>query len=314
MKQGHQAVLLCDPLDDFHGQLVVVHSHVRGGEYRCQFELCRRHFVVLGLCQDAQLPELLVQVVHERLHAAFDRAEIVVFHLLALGSRRTEQRAAGILKVLALAVVLLVNQEVFLFRSDGRVDGLDILIAKQLQDPHGLFVDGFHGAQQRRFLVQCMPGIRAESRRDAQHTVFDECRAGGIPRCIAPGFKCGPQTAGGETRCIRFALDQFLSGKRHDDFSIAVRVDEAVVFLSCDSGHGLEPVCIVSGAFFQSPAFHGMSHCVGNLDVQRLAFLGGFLEFTERILRKTFTHGLFVKDVLAEDFGYLIHNVSPSCL
>ena len=41
--------------------------------------------VVLGLGEDAELPELLVQLVHERRHARLDGAEIVVVQLLALG-------------------------------------------------------------------------------------------------------------------------------------------------------------------------------------------------------------------------------------
>ena len=96
MKQAHQTMLCSYLLHDFHGQLVLVGGNVSGGINRSQFMLCGSHFVVLRLCQNAQLPQFLVQFFHIGRHAWLDRAEIVVIQFLALGRLGTEQGPAGI--------------------------------------------------------------------------------------------------------------------------------------------------------------------------------------------------------------------------
>ena len=81
--------------------------------------LCGRHLVVLGLGQNAQLPELLVQLLHKGRNAGLDSAEIMVVQLLSLGRLGAEQRAAGKNQILALVIQLLIDQEIFLLRADG---------------------------------------------------------------------------------------------------------------------------------------------------------------------------------------------------
>ena len=49
-------------LHHFHGQLVVVGCDVGDGENRGKLVLCGGNFVVLGLGEDAELPQLLVQI------------------------------------------------------------------------------------------------------------------------------------------------------------------------------------------------------------------------------------------------------------
>ncbi|MPN51037.1 hypothetical protein SDC9_198678 [bioreactor metagenome] len=57
---------------------------------------------MLGLGQNAQLPQLLLQLMHEGGDAGLEAAEIMVIHLLALAGARAEQGAAGIAQVGAL--------------------------------------------------------------------------------------------------------------------------------------------------------------------------------------------------------------------
>ena len=55
-----------DLAHDLHGQLVVVDGDVGGVEDGRQLVLARCNLVVLGLGGHAQLPQLLVQLLHER--------------------------------------------------------------------------------------------------------------------------------------------------------------------------------------------------------------------------------------------------------
>ena len=118
VKEAYQPVAGGDLLHDLHGQLVVVGGDIGGGVDRRQFVLGGCHLIVLGFGQDAQFPELLVQIGHIGGHAGFDNAEIVVVQLLTLRRLGAEERAAGEHEVLALFVHFFIDQEIFLFRPD----------------------------------------------------------------------------------------------------------------------------------------------------------------------------------------------------
>ena len=167
MQQRDQIVLLRNALDQLHRQLVVVGGDVGRREDRCDLILRRCHLIVFGLGRNAQFPQLGIQLIHECLHTGFDRSEVMVLHLLSLRRRRAKQRTSGIDQILALAVIRLVDQKVFLFAAHRRLDASDILVAKQLQDAHRLSVDRLHAAQQRCLLIQGMSAVRTERGRYA---------------------------------------------------------------------------------------------------------------------------------------------------
>ena len=88
--------------------------------------------VVLGLGHDAELPQLLVQLLHKGLHARLDGAEIVIVQLLALGRAGAVEGAARVDQVLALFIDAFVDEKVFLLGADGGADRADILVAEEL--------------------------------------------------------------------------------------------------------------------------------------------------------------------------------------
>ena len=151
MQQAGEAVLLCHRTHNLHGQLIVVSSDVGGGEDRRHLVLARRYLVVLGLGEDTQLPQFLVKILHEGSYTRTECAKVVIVHLLTLRGHCAEQSAAGEDQVLALRVILAVDQEVLLLRAYGGGYTLNIL-AEQLEDAARLCADGVHRAQQRRFL------------------------------------------------------------------------------------------------------------------------------------------------------------------
>ena len=146
VQQAGKAVLLSDRAHDLHGQLVVVGSDIGGGEDRSHLVLARCNLVVLGLGEDAELPQLLVEILHERCNARTECAEVVIIHLLALRRHRAEQGAAGEDEVLALCVVLAVDQEVLLLGAYGGGNALYVL-AEQLEYAAGLRADRVHRTQ-----------------------------------------------------------------------------------------------------------------------------------------------------------------------
>ena len=126
MQQADEIVFQRNLLHNFHRELVVVGGDVRCRIDRREFVLRRRNLVVLGFGKDAKLPEFFVEVVHERLHARLDHAEIVVVELLPLGRRRAEQCTSGENQVLALLIQLTVNKKVFLLGADTGTHALDV--------------------------------------------------------------------------------------------------------------------------------------------------------------------------------------------
>ena len=189
----------------------MVGGDVGGGVDGGQLVLGGGHLVVLGLGQDAQLPQLVVQVGHVGGHPGLDGAEVVVVHLLALGGLGAEEGAAGKAQVPALLPHFGVHQEVLLLRTHGGVHVLHRVVAEQTQDAQGLFVQGGHGAQKGGLLVQGLPVIAAEGGGNAQGFILDKGVGGGVPGGVAPGLEGGPQPAGGEGGGVRLPLNQLLA-------------------------------------------------------------------------------------------------------
>ena len=120
MKQALQSVTAGYHLQGLHDDLVVIHRHIGLRVNRSQLMLCRRYLVVLGLGCHAQLPQLLVDFLHEGSDTLTDIAEVMIVQLLSLGRHSAEQGTAGVNQVFSLQIFCLVNQEVLLLRSYGR--------------------------------------------------------------------------------------------------------------------------------------------------------------------------------------------------
>ena len=299
VQQAHQTVALGNFLHHFHRQLIVVGCDGGDGKNRGKFVLRGGNFIVLGLGEDAQLPQLFVQIGHERLNARLNRTEIVVFQLLPLRRLVAEQGAAGENQVLALVVERLVNKEILLLRADGGGHARCVT-AEELQHANCLRGQRLHRAQQRRLLVERFAAVGAERRRDAQHAVLDKGVAGGIPRRVATRLKRGAQTAGGERGSVRLAADEFLAAEFEDNLAAVLGRNEAVVLFSGDAGQGLKPVRIMRNAAFHCPVLHGICHDVGHLRVKGRTISDGFVQRLVNILGQTLLHDGVIENAAAE--------------
>ena len=302
MQQAGEAVLLCHRAHDLHGQLIVVSSDVGGGEDRRHLVLARCNLVMLGLGEDTQLPQFLVKILHKGSYTRTECTKVVIVHLLTLRGHCTKQSAAGEDQVLALRVILAVDQEVLLLRAYGGGYTLNIL-AEQLEDAARLRADGVHRAQQRRFLIEDLTGVGAECGRNVKGTILYKCVAGRVPCGVAACLEGCAQTAGREGRCVRFALDQLLAGELHHHMTVVGRRDERVVLLGGDAGHRLEPVRVMGCTLADRPVLHCRCNNSSNISVDRGALAHGLLQLLVNVLGKTFFHHSVVKHHAAEQLG-----------
>ena len=130
--------------------------------------LGRGDLVVLSRRSDAHLPELLVQILHERADALPDDAEILIVQLLPLGRGRAEQGAAGIDEVAALEILFTVYNKILLLRSYRRNYSLCSGISEKTEDTQCLLVYCLHRTKKRCLLIQCLALIGAEGSRNAK--------------------------------------------------------------------------------------------------------------------------------------------------
>ena len=316
MQEADETVALRHLLHHLHGELVLVAGAVGVRIDGGHLVLTGGDLVVLGLGEDAQLPELRVQVLHVIRHPGADGAIVVVIQLLAPGSLGAEEGPAGEAQVLAFHVVLPVDEEVLLLGAHLGRDPAGLGVAEEPQDAHGLAAHLVHGAEEGGLLVQGLAGVGAEDRGDAEGGVLDEGEGRGVPGGVAPGLKGGPQPAGGEGGGVRLAPDQLLARELHHDLAPAVGGDEGVVLLGGDAGHGLEPVGEVGAALLRGPLLHGLGDLVGDGEIQGRALGDAALPGGVGRGGKALSHRVLVEDQAAEELGKFFrcaHGCFPPC-
>ena len=295
MQQANKTMTQSNTFHELHHQLVMVRCYVGSGEDRCQLVLCRSNFVMLGFSKYAQLPQLIVQILHEGKNSLFDNAEVVVVQLLATRRFRTEKGTTGVNQVFTFFPHFFIYEEIFLFRTNSAVNA-DSINAEQLQQLAGCFAGCIHGTQQRSLFIQHFAGVGAEGCRNAQAVIFDKCIGGRVPCCIAAGFKGCTQTAGREAGSIGFALNQLFAGEVHDNTAFSSRRNEAFMLFSSDAGHRLEPMGEMSAAMLQSPVLHSIGDDISNFQIQWSACQHCCLICLIGCSRQTILHNAFVKN------------------
>ena len=273
----------------------MVRGYVGSCEDRCQLVLCRSNFVMLGFSKYAQLPQLIVQILHEGKNSLFDNAEVVVVQLLPTRRFRTEKGSAGVNQVFTFFPHFFIYEEIFLFRTNSTVDA-DGINAEQLQQLAGCFAGCIHGTQQRSLFIQHFAGVGAEGCRNAQAVIFDKCIGGRVPCCIAASFKGCTQAAGREAGSIRFALNQLFAGEVHNNTAFSSRRNEAFMLFSSNTGHWLEPMGEMSATMLQSPVLHSIGDDISNFQIQRSACQHCCLICLIGCSRQTVLHNAFVKN------------------
>ena len=113
LKAG-KTVMSCKKLELLHGQEVVVNSKSTLLKDRCKLMLARSNLIVLGLCRDAQLPELVIKLFHEVVDGWTNGTKVVLVKLLTFAWFATKEGTTTQNKVRTLLKVFLFDKEVFL--------------------------------------------------------------------------------------------------------------------------------------------------------------------------------------------------------
>ncbi len=267
-------------------------------EDRGELVLAGRNLIVAGLDWDSQLDQLGLGLGHAGQHALGDAAEVLVFQLLALGRLGAEQGSTGIDQVGTSVIEIPVDQEILLFRADGREDLLGFRIAEQPQDAQGLSREGLHRAQQGGLLVERFAGPAEKHGGDDQRgtvgAFVQEGGAGRVPGGVAACLEGRPDR---ERAGVGFAADQFLAAELGDGHAVRRRLQKAIVLLGGQAGHRLKQVSEVRGPLLHRPVFHSRGNAVGDGRVQGSALLDGVLQRPKDRLGQSLSLDFLIEDV-----------------
>ena len=144
MEKTFQPMLARNPFQCLHNDLIVIDRDICLCIDGRQLMLCRSDLIMLCLRCNADLPQLLIDVFHERRDPLADRPEIVVVKLLSLRRHGSEKSAARVDQILSLFEFLCVHKKILLLRAHRRRYFLGCSVSKQSQKPDRLFVDRFH--------------------------------------------------------------------------------------------------------------------------------------------------------------------------
>ena len=121
----------------------MVGGDIRHGKDGSKLMLSGCDLVMLGLGEYAELPQLLVKLIHKGGDSGLYRAEVVVVQLLPLGRLCAEKSPARIAKILAPVIHSLIYKEILLLRADGGLYAL-VFLTEKLQNTHRLPADRLH--------------------------------------------------------------------------------------------------------------------------------------------------------------------------
>ena len=290
------------PLDGFHQDHLVVTGHVRHFEQRGNLVLPRRHFVVPGLHRHAHPVELPLDIGHEPKHPLRDGAEVVVFHLLALGRLGAEERALARHHVGPGKVEFPVHQEILLLRAQRGDDRLDVPVGtEEAEDPHGLLRQRFGRTVERDLGVERFAGPAHEGGGNAERgrrlAPHQECGAGRVPGGVTPRLECGSQSPAGKTRRVRLALHQLAAREVENHAAAPVRRHQRVMLLGGESGQRLEPVGVVGRPILDGPVLHRCCHDARHLGIERLPVFDGLHQALVDLSWEPLPHNAGAEDV-----------------
>src|SRR5205807_2176154 len=179
---------------------------------RRHLKLTRRDFIVPRRDGHAELVQLELDLGYAGLHPLGDSAEVVILELLPARRRRAYQCSSAHHKIRTHREVRAIDKEVLLLGPKRRENPEHALVAEQLQQLDRLFGKNVGAAEQRRHLVERLPVVTDEHRRNAKRACssrFDnEHGTRRIPRGITTGFPGGAKSTRGKARRIRLALNE----------------------------------------------------------------------------------------------------------
>ena len=294
-------MVACHLLHQRHQQHVMVDSQVTLLENRSQLKLVGSYLIMARLDRDGQFKSLYFQVLHKSLHTVGDGTEIVVVHLLVLGTLVAHQRATRHQQVGTGRVKPLVHQEVLLFPTQVHLY-LRHVVVEVLAHILGSLAYSMQRTEQGSLVVQSLARICNEDGGNTQRVVNDEYWRCRVPGRIAAGLEGVSYAAVGEAGGVRFLLHEQFSAELLNHAPFAVVLYKGIVLLGSTLGQRLEPVGIVRAAHLLSPLLHAGSHRVSYRTVQRRTVIHHVNHLVVDVLWQVLIHLLAVEHVFAKEF------------
>src|SRR5690606_34514987 len=148
VKETPETVFLRQVSEGRHQKMLMVRCYVGGLKEGSDLKLPGSHFVVAGLCRNAQFVECVLDLLHEDLNALRDGTKVMIVELLTFCRRLSKKRATGQEKVRALTGEGSIHKEVLLLGPATGVHLSDIVMPQCLQYTSRRLVHGSVGAQQ----------------------------------------------------------------------------------------------------------------------------------------------------------------------
>ena len=194
VEQYLEAVLSCNLLHDRHEKHVVVNSKVSFFEDWSELKLIRSNLIMTCLTRNTQFKSLNFKLFHESLHTLWDSTEIVVVHLLVLGTIMSHKSATCKHKVRTSCIKIGINKEIFLFPA--KVACYFLYIRIEITTHIGSCnINSMKGTKQRSFVVESLTCVRNEDSWNTKSIVDNEYRRCWIPCTIATSFESVTDTA-----------------------------------------------------------------------------------------------------------------------
>ena len=145
VKQHTEAMIAGHTFHQRHQEHVMVNGEVTLLEDRSKLELIGGNLVVTGLTGDGELESLDLKIFHEGLYTIGDSTEVVVVHLLVLGTLVSHECATCKHKVGTCGIESLVDEEILLFPSEINLYLMYVIIEILAHIGSGL-VNGMQGS------------------------------------------------------------------------------------------------------------------------------------------------------------------------
>ena len=198
VKQYAEAMIASHALHQRHEQHVMVDSQITLLEDRSQLELVGCNLVVTCLTRNSQLQCLNLKILHKGLNTIRYGSEIMVVHLLVLGTLVSHQRTTGHNQVGTCRIQALVDQKILLFPTKINLHLFHIIV-EVLAYLGSSLVDGMQRTKQWSLIVESLTSVGDEDSRDTKCIIDDEYRRCRIPGRIASSLEGVTDTTVRET-------------------------------------------------------------------------------------------------------------------
>ena len=254
-----------------------------------------------GLAWNTQFESMYLYVAHIILHTCRDRTEVMVVHLLILGTVVSHQRATRHHKVGTSGIECFVNKEILLFPTQIAHNLLHFGI-EQLCHSSSSLINSIECLLQRHFIVERLTCITDEDGRNHQSVSNDENRTCRVPGTISASFERTADTTAWKRTGIGFLLYEQLTFEFLNHSALAVVFHEAVVFLCRSFGQWLKPVSIMCHTILDGPCLDALSYLVSNCPVERSTIVNDITHLLVCLRRQILAHLLLIEDVLTKIF------------